>query len=173
MSAITLLQPKPAVPPPRRPLDQVHDTARNQGHTEPAVLVIAAWCERFIRFHGKRHPREMEIGEVGQFLYHLAQTESDAVRPFGQPASDRHTAFSGCLRPYYGQVAFEATRPSSLLNGSHPRPVDAYGFSKNRGHGELFEESENRAHRGFFAKNSPGWPHPPSSGNRRQAQRFG
>jgi hypothetical protein len=41
---------------------------------------MAHWCERFIRYHGKRHPREMGIGEVGQFLEHLAQTESDPVR---------------------------------------------------------------------------------------------
>jgi integron integrase len=41
---------------------------------------MAVWCERFIRFHGKRHPREMGVGEVGQFVDHLAQTESDPVR---------------------------------------------------------------------------------------------
>ncbi len=41
---------------------------------------MADWCERFIRFHGKRHPREMGVGEVGQFLDHLAQTERDPVR---------------------------------------------------------------------------------------------
>jgi integron integrase len=80
MSAITLLRPEPTVMPPRRLLDQVRDTARNQGHSEPAASAMADWCERFIRFHGKRHPREMGVGEVGQFLNHLAQTESDAVR---------------------------------------------------------------------------------------------
>ena len=62
MSAITLLQPGLAVVPPRRLLDQVRDTARNQGHAKPAVLAIADWCERFIRFHSKRHAREMGIG---------------------------------------------------------------------------------------------------------------
>ena len=41
---------------------------------------MADRCERFIRFHGKRHPREMGAGEVGQFLDHLAQTERDPVR---------------------------------------------------------------------------------------------
>jgi integron integrase len=65
---------------PPRLLDQVRDTARHQGHSEPAAAARADWCERFIRFHGKRHPREMGVGEVGQFLDHLAQTESDPVR---------------------------------------------------------------------------------------------
>ena len=67
MSAIALLQPERAVVPPPRLLDQFRDTARNQGHTEPAVLAMADWCEQFIRFHGKRHPREMGIGQVAKF----------------------------------------------------------------------------------------------------------
>jgi integron integrase len=65
---------------PPRLLDQVRDTARHQGHPEPAASAVADWCERFLRFHGKRHPREIGVGEVGQFLDHLAQTESDPVR---------------------------------------------------------------------------------------------
>jgi integron integrase len=31
------------------------------------------WIERYIRFHGKRHPREMNEVEVGEFLTHLAR----------------------------------------------------------------------------------------------------
>ncbi len=30
------------------------------------------WVERFIRFHGLRHPREMAEAEVGEFLTSLA-----------------------------------------------------------------------------------------------------
>jgi integron integrase len=30
------------------------------------------WIRRFIHFHGKRHPRELGAGEVGDFLSHLA-----------------------------------------------------------------------------------------------------
>ena len=79
MSAITLLKSTPAIIQPPRLLDQVRDTARHQGHSEPAASARADWCERFIRFHGKRHPRAMGVGEVGQFLDHLAQTERDPV----------------------------------------------------------------------------------------------
>lgn len=37
--------------------------------TEQAYL---DWIRRFIRFHGRRHPREMGAAEVGAFLTHLA-----------------------------------------------------------------------------------------------------
>src|SRR6476619_4027869 len=47
-------------------------------------------------------------------------------RRSAQPAPVRNTAFSGCLRPYCGQVGFKATPPCSQLDGCHPRHVDAY-----------------------------------------------
>jgi len=31
-----------------------------------------SWVKRFILFHGKRHPRDMGVQEVQQFLAHLA-----------------------------------------------------------------------------------------------------
>jgi hypothetical protein len=52
--------------PPRLP-DQVRSAARPHGHTEAVASAIADWCERFIRFQGKRHPRELDIGAAGQF----------------------------------------------------------------------------------------------------------
>src|SRR5262249_54050945 len=38
----------------------------------------------------------------------------------------RHTAFSGYLRPYRGQVRFDVTTPWARLNGCDPRLVNAY-----------------------------------------------
>ena len=32
----------------------------------------AGWIRRYIHFHGKRHPAEMEVAEIGEFLTHLA-----------------------------------------------------------------------------------------------------
>jgi integrase len=114
MSAITLLQPAPAVMPPRRLLDQVRDTARNQGHTEPAVLAMADWCERFVRFHGKRHPREMGKSEVGQFLDHLAQTESDAVRALAASRAAIAVLYRDVLHIELGDLPLP--RPPRLLD---------------------------------------------------------
>ena len=68
----------PAAPP--RLLDQLRLTARQRGHPEPTVAAFADWSLRLIRFHGKRHPRELGLPEVGQFLESVAQTEPDPVR---------------------------------------------------------------------------------------------
>ena len=51
------------------------------------------WIERFIRFHGIRHPQEMGAEEVRAFLTHLA-TELDVA------ASTQNQAFSALLFLY-------------------------------------------------------------------------
>jgi integron integrase len=44
------------------------------------VAAFVEWGRRFILFHGKRHPRELGLAEIGQFLEFVAQTDKDALR---------------------------------------------------------------------------------------------
>lgn len=53
-------------------------------HTEKAYV---DWNRRFILFHGKRHPREMGVREVEQFLTHLAVNEHVAASTQNQALS--------------------------------------------------------------------------------------
>jgi Phage integrase, N-terminal SAM-like domain len=75
-------QPTPltsaAAPPPPRLLDRVRFAAQQFGH--PESTAFAEWSRRFILYHGKRHPRELGLSEVGQFLQSVAVTEQDPVR---------------------------------------------------------------------------------------------
>jgi hypothetical protein len=88
--------------PPPRLLDQVRLTARQRGHVEPTVTAFADWCLRFIRFHGKRHPGEMGVPEIGQFLESVAQTEKDPVPALAasRDALGRQWGGSDTLRSY-------------------------------------------------------------------------
>jgi integron integrase len=76
----------PSTPPcassPASPklLDQLRLIARRRGHSEPVAAALAEWCRRFILFHGKQHPRDLGLVEIGAFLESLAQTENDALR---------------------------------------------------------------------------------------------
>ena len=74
------LPPQAVPPPPPRLLDQVQQAARQRGHPEATAAGFAHWGRRFILFHGKRHPRELGLAEVSQFLESVAQTEKDPVR---------------------------------------------------------------------------------------------
>jgi hypothetical protein len=60
-------------------LDLFHEAALRAGHQEQAARTMAAWCRRYILFHGKRHPCELGTAEVGRFLTHVAATEKDAL----------------------------------------------------------------------------------------------
>src|SRR5258707_1002059 len=81
-SATSQPAPQPSPQPPQSPrlLDQLRLTAQQHGHPEPTVAAFVDWSRRFVLFHGKRHPREMGLPAVGQFLKSIAQTEKDPVR---------------------------------------------------------------------------------------------
>jgi site-specific recombinase XerD len=53
-------------------LDQVRQTLRTRHMSIRTERVYVYWIERYIRFHGIRHPNTMGTPEVEQFLTHLA-----------------------------------------------------------------------------------------------------
>jgi integron integrase len=61
----------PKHPPPRL-LDQARAVIRARHYSLRTEEAYLRWMKRFIRFHDKRHPRDMGVQEVQQFLTHLA-----------------------------------------------------------------------------------------------------
>lgn len=53
-------------------LDQVRGKIRLKHYSLRTEQTYSDWIRRFIRFHDKRHPREMGAAEVEAFLTHLA-----------------------------------------------------------------------------------------------------
>lgn len=53
-------------------LDQVRAEMRRQHKSPRTEKAYVAWMERYIRFHGIRHPKEMGVPEINQFLTWLA-----------------------------------------------------------------------------------------------------
>src|SRR5262249_34827616 len=87
--------PAPGAPPPRL-LDQLRAAALAAGHPEPRVAAFAAWSCNYIPFHGKRHPRELSLPHVGQYLQHVVTTEKDPL-----PALDAARAALDFLYPIF------------------------------------------------------------------------
>jgi hypothetical protein len=84
MSAAKSISQPIVAPSPPRLLDQLrHAALTHFARTEPGDRYVE-WARRYILFHGKRHPRELALGEAGQFLRHLAQTEKDPLRAIEQ-----------------------------------------------------------------------------------------
>jgi hypothetical protein len=59
--------PPPSASPPKL-LDQVRDRVRWLGYAKRTEQSYVHWVKRYILFHGKRHPREMDKAEVQAFL---------------------------------------------------------------------------------------------------------
>ncbi|VTT99814.1 integrase : Integron integrase OS=Methylomonas methanica (strain MC09) GN=Metme_1559 PE=4 SV=1: Phage_int_SAM_4: Phage_integrase [Gemmataceae bacterium] len=64
--------PAPPQPHPPKLLDRVRAACRVRHYSIRTEDAYAAWAERFIRFHGIRHPNAMAEPEVNAFLTHLA-----------------------------------------------------------------------------------------------------
>lgn len=64
----------PAATAPRQPklLERMRIHLRTRHYSIRTEEAYIDWARRFILFHGKRHPLEMGVAEVGAFLSHLA-----------------------------------------------------------------------------------------------------
>jgi integron integrase len=109
MTASLLSQPTPqvATPQPPRLLDQVAQTARQRGASEPTTAQLVDWVWAYVLFHNKRHPRELNRAAVTRFLEHVVRTEK-------QPLPALETARSA-LELLYGTVL-------GINLGELPRP---------------------------------------------------
>ena len=64
----------PANPP--RLLDVVREKVRALHYSRRTEEAYVHWIRDYVRFHGKRHPREMGAVEVEAFLSHLANARN-------------------------------------------------------------------------------------------------
>ena len=85
--------PKPqihhGVPQTQKPklLDQVRAIIRRKHYSIRTEQAYVDWIKRYIFFHGKRHPLEMDEREVEQFLNHLAVDKKVAASTQNQALS--------------------------------------------------------------------------------------
>ena len=74
-------------------LDQVRATVRLRHYSIRTEETYVNVVRRFILYHGKRHPTEMGVDEIRQYLSHLATDENVA-------ASTQNVALSALLFLY-------------------------------------------------------------------------
>ena len=58
---------------PRTLLQVLQDRLVAKHYSPRTLEAYEHWVRRFIRYHGRRHPREMDLAEVRDFLTHLAR----------------------------------------------------------------------------------------------------
>jgi len=80
-------------PKGKKLLDQYRDALRVKRYSPRTEDTYVLWVKNYILYHNKRHPREMGISEIGQFITHLASEKEVSV-------STQNQAFSAILFLY-------------------------------------------------------------------------
>ena len=101
---------------PPKLLDQVRQAIRRKHYSIRTEEAYVNWVRRFILFHKKRHPAEMDTPEIEAFLTHLAVQGNVA-------ASTQNQAFSALLFLYRevlhkeleGSIQAERAKPPQRL----------------------------------------------------------
>lgn len=67
-----------------RLLEQVSTAIRRRGYSRRTEEAYVGWIVRYIRFHGVRHPTDLDAGDVSRFLDHLATQRNLAPSSLNQ-----------------------------------------------------------------------------------------
>lgn len=106
----------PATATPPKLLDQVRDKIRVKHYSIRTETQYLQWIKRFILFHGKRHPRDRDLGaaEVEAFLSHLA-TEGNVS------ASTQNQALSALLFLYREVLGIDLPWMDTMVRAKKPQ----------------------------------------------------
>jgi integron integrase len=101
---------------PKKLLEEVRDLMRLRHYSLRTERCYCDWIVRFIRYHGKRHPREMAEAEVTQFLTHLAREGHVAASTQNQALSALLFLYKEVLKEEIGWLdgVERASRPKRL-----------------------------------------------------------
>jgi len=119
------LTPSPTQGKPKKLLEEVRDLMRLRHYSIRTERCYCDWITRFIRYHGKRHPREMAEAEVIAFLTHLAHEGNVA-------ASTQNQALSVLLFLYKEVLKEEIGWLEGVEQTGH-RSEEPAGLSQTRG----------------------------------------
>ena len=95
-------------------LFQMRDALRSRHYSRRTEQTYILWAQRFIRFHGLRHPAEMGAPEVNAFLTHLAVHRQVS-------ASTQNQALSALLFLYRHVIGREIGELGEVVRARRPR----------------------------------------------------
>lgn len=121
MSAQTIALAEGAAQRPRL-LDRVREMALARfGRPEPGDR-FAEWARRFILFHGKRHPGDLGLRDIGQFLEHFTPRAAE-IKTMGRPRSSGSVSWppensTGMFLPRPPHARASVTSPTMQAPGN-------------------------------------------------------
>ena len=121
-------------PTATRLMDQVRETLRFYHYAYNTEKSYVDWILKFIRFNGKKHPREMGKLEIERFLSHLAVNRNVA-------ASTQNQAFNAIMFLYNRLLEQPLQQIEHVIRAKRSRRLPAIlARSENRAIFQHFEQ---------------------------------
>ena len=95
-------------------LERVRSAVRTRHYSPRTEEAYVGWVRRFVRFHGRRHPAELGVGEVRRFLSALAVGQ-------GVSASTQSQALSAILFLYREVLGRPLSRIDGVVRAKRPK----------------------------------------------------
>ncbi len=97
--------------PPKKLLDQLSDQIRLKQYSPRTEKTYVQWVREYILFHKKRHPREMGIPEINQFITHLVVERKASASTQNQAISAIIFLYRHVLKIALDEAALNFVRP--------------------------------------------------------------
>ncbi len=97
--------------PPKKLLDQLRDQIRIKQYSPRTEKTYSQWVREYILFHKKRHPREMAIPEINQFITHLVVERKASASTQNQAISAIIFLYRHVLKINLDEAALNFVRP--------------------------------------------------------------
>ena len=101
------------VTPPKKLLDRVRDRIRLKHYSIRTERSYTSWIKRFILFHNKKHPKDMGVAEIEEFLTHLAVKKNVAQ-------STQNQALNAIIFLYREILGIEFKEPIDAIRAKKP-----------------------------------------------------
>ena len=92
-------------------LDQYRDSIRLKQYSPRTEKTYTQWVREYILFHNKRHPREMGVSEINQFITHLVVERKTSASTQNQALSAILFLYRNLLNIELDQTALKFIRP--------------------------------------------------------------
>ncbi len=104
--------PKLALPPQgKKLLDQFRDQIRLKQCSPRTEKTYVHWVREYILFHNKRHPREMRVPEINQFITHLVVERKASAATQNQAISAIFFLYRNLLNIELDEASLDFIRP--------------------------------------------------------------
>ncbi|BFM05058.1 integron integrase [Halioxenophilus aromaticivorans] len=107
--------PKPIPAKPVRFMDQVRLAIRRRGLAYKTEQTYCHWILRFIRFHGRKHPKDLTIKDVETFLEDLAIGQTVSINTQKTALNALSFLYNKFLQRPLGELDFAHTQRARTL----------------------------------------------------------